>query len=1400
MQKAPSARCIERWDRKLPVEGASFSGAGYGTKGGNRTFGAGVKASDGSTKPLQRTYGAALLQLAIPLGKLHVQLHAQIIRKINSLSPLHIPRKLMLGELQLREADLLSEPGVAIVLAEPGAGKSALLLSLAARFGTIPIKASIFERTRAPCIVVDAFDEVARVDPSGLHRTLRELRHTGADRTILSSRSGEWSDSDTRLLHDLMGIEPTLARLVPFDSDEQAQLFRHRHPDASFENFLADTARHDLTHLLGNPEFLNIFADAFVQAGGRFTERHEIFGDAVRYLARETNRSVPTRDAPTTDQRIAWADEVFARLLLSGSDGVSMADLAEGPTFPRLADLGLSDQRLPSILDTRLFRPAAGADRHEPVHRIVAEHCAARSLVQRIDDPTNTVTAKQCLSLVAPNGATRDDLRGLLGWMAALGSQDVQDASIDIDPYAVLANGDPSRLSIRSRHRLLEALSNLEADDPFFRRVDRWRSFSASGFFSPDIVEAIRPMIVRETGGDLRALLLELLSGSPAVTALRPELEDILLDDTATPQCRHAALDCLVREGRDLAPMIDTLIASGTNESLRLAAKIVPHVGVARLPREKLRELLLASANLYPTDRTERERVIGSRYFIRILVRDFDADLCTLLLDEITRGLACTCGLRPRDCHCRAGISKIAGHLLDRHFDLTRTSHDPARVWGWLKGLNFHRSVSAKDSPAVRVLQEEQVLRHEIQRLMFEGLTTREAMIDQRIDRYGHAGLSFQHDDIRPMMDHAFATGNVELWDFFVYSHNFYRAQTERGPDELRQYARQQSQRNPQFLARWALRQRRQFSSWQQNRERRFRFQARRRRRERAAEGAAVRSLSRDHSLIEAGRHNGWLSYIARYYLVQPNDMEELTHGLVDVDAALRNYLRTVGDDIPTLEQCALGTARASVFRLHAACVAEFRATGDLSHIDLRILAAVRTDIGGYNGVSEGEREQFEEALDALLFRNQADTDAFIAVYVEAQLASGSETADVSWLERKPTFNFLLSTRPLEWLRKYPIIALHPLSRLFDMAVRHGDRANLLALIRERCADLDSGMLPHRLEAQRRFWFLRHFWFLNDDQSVIWPVLDRDPDFIFELEQVRSEQRGDDATWPDLSAAKIARILYTFIDHWPPVPLPSSWGTDSPKPEVAYRYLTDIVYIIGRDTTDAVLPILDGLLADSRMAPFHKNLRSIRAASKRASSLRDFTPPRAAAVRAALDQGRPASVEHMRRVVVEFLGRLQADVLGGDLGVIDQFYEKGQRLGENDATRRIVNWLRPRLEALGFVDVIEHQLAGGNRCDITSCIQTPAGRRMLVVEVKGQWNAELLTAAQMQLADRYAVHPTAEKQGVYLVLWFGADEKIAGLKNQGNLQAIDLKKKLEAGLPVELVGKIDIVVLDLARR
>lgn len=104
--------------------------------------------------------------------------------------------------------------------------------------------------------------------------------------------------------------------------------------------------------------------------------------------------------------------------------------------------------------------------------------------------------------------------------------------------------------------------------------------------------------------------------------------------------------------------------------------------------------------------------------------------------------------------------------------------------------------------------------------------------------------------------------------------------------------------------------------------------------------------------------------------------------------------------------------------------------------------------------------------------------------------------------------------------------------------------------------------------------------------------------------------------------------------------------------------------------------------------------------------------------------------------------------------------------------------------------MIEHQLANAKRCDITACIQTPDGRKMPVVEVKGQWNTELFTAASCQLSERYTIHPAAEEQGIYLVLWFGPHDLVEGRKNHQVLLASDLQEQLEHSLSFETALQI----------
>ena len=221
-------------------------------------------------------------------------------------------------------------PGVVILPAEPGAGKTALLGSIAERVGAGRVRASAFRPgVGGATLVVDACDEVARIGDARVLDILHQIRDAEPKRVLFSSRSGEWEDAKTRLIGDLFGVEPELVRLVPLEPDEQRQLFDHLHSDWSFDAFTEDISRFDLHHLLGNPEFLRLFTGAYVEANGHLPSRSDVFTLAIEHLAMEANPDVSAAGAPARHRRIAWANEVFSKLLLSGADRVAVGEIAE---------------------------------------------------------------------------------------------------------------------------------------------------------------------------------------------------------------------------------------------------------------------------------------------------------------------------------------------------------------------------------------------------------------------------------------------------------------------------------------------------------------------------------------------------------------------------------------------------------------------------------------------------------------------------------------------------------------------------------------------------------------------------------------------------------------------------------------------------------------------------------------------------------------------------------------------------------------------------------------------------------------------------------------------------------------------------------------------------------------
>lgn len=145
------------------------------------------------------------------------------------MNDLYISRTLLCKDKTLTEAELVQHEGVAVVLAEPGAGKTRLLSAISSRLGVVAEKASIFRsKTSIPAtnvLILDALDEVSKLDSSDIDAVLVKAQESGASKVVLASRSSEWEEARSVFIRDCFRTDPMVVRLKPFDDAEQKELF-----------------------------------------------------------------------------------------------------------------------------------------------------------------------------------------------------------------------------------------------------------------------------------------------------------------------------------------------------------------------------------------------------------------------------------------------------------------------------------------------------------------------------------------------------------------------------------------------------------------------------------------------------------------------------------------------------------------------------------------------------------------------------------------------------------------------------------------------------------------------------------------------------------------------------------------------------------------------------------------------------------------------------------------------------------------------------------------------------------------------------------------------------------------------------------------------------------------------
>lgn len=1251
-------------------------------------------------------------------------------------------------------------------------------------------------------------DEVARIDRLATDQIIAQASTVSQAKVVFAGRSSEWDQGRTAYVEECFGTKPTVVYMQPFSRDEQQQLFAAEFPQEDFEAFAVEVERFELTPLLGNPQFLKLLGEAYLESDRVFVSKAKIFANAVRRLAHETNPELGRqKHKPSTDRIIAQCEELFAKLMLSGASGIATVEQMGDRDFPYLEDLSQPDADLSFLLDTRLFKPTEDVEKHEAVHRIVAEYCAAGYLAKRAADASDRLSLERVFAIVAPNRTPRDELRGMLGWMAARGNETLQLEAIRLDPYAILANGDPGQLTAKAKKALLAALDELADKEPLFRRSDAWRRFNVGHFFTDDVMDDIRAILLKP--GSLRSLVLELLEETAAVSSLIPELSHLVKDISAEPAARQLAMRVLLKSSSySVNGDVEELMTENTPVAFELASRAIANRGVIAVGRALVSNLLSELGSIYPKPGT-RDRSPMSRSFIDKLILSLDRNDIAALLDEVASEIACTCEARSHyTCKCRDGSSKVVAKLLDRFFDVPPFEPEPSRVWAWLAPLNFRNGMAPERSQAVKYLAEHEHLRQAVQQLCLTGVAGEDAVHDavsRLYSSHSHSGIVMREGDPAALSQYAFDHGLVEVWASLRSGHDIYRKSM--GPNPMRALQRQQSQSSPDFLRAWSFRERRQRDQIRAER-RSFKVRGRRyAQREAAVEADNRAHLRNNLEQIEAGRHWFWVDLFARTYLLEPDKLAYLAEDPQTPLRALRNCLPFLTPHVPTVQELGRRHGTSIAEALLAACIVRVRDGGDLDGVDPRILAAAKTEASSYPCFSDGEEIEFEAKLDAALFTQTRSAESFIRDFIEPQLSMTDDAvvSNIHWLDHKSAFQDLRATLPTEWLERFPSMPLDAARSLFSVAAKYADRDALLDLIARRLADpvSDTGQdTPEdkRARARKRFWQVNAFLYQAEGGEAAWNEIKEDPKTIFALKhRIGRYDVSSDDDRPQVTSAMLYSILDAYIGVWKKVPLPSSWGSDDPEEETAYRFLTECVYQLANDAPERRSAVLDRMLSDGRFSGFRDVLLTMRAEAARELALQDFRAPSPSEINSLLEENGVASVEDMRALMVQELGEVQKWLRGSETDPLDTFYPGGKRVDENTARNRIVDRLQGRMTALGLSVIIERHMAGTNRCDITASAVIDGTGRLLVIEVKGQWNKELFTAASAQLDERYAIHPEAARQGIYLVLWYGNGEKIAGLVDSTISEPVELRTKILANMSEEMRRRIDVVILDLSR-
>lgn len=1319
--------------------------------------------------------------------------------------PSFLPRVLLdRGEETPRSiphADLLIDNNNLVILGEAGMGKSRLLEELAG--GPIRlISARRLIHTQDPAalcqgarrLLIDAMDEApGHNEGDAVDKVLAALERAGYPPFILSCRAEDWQAATARsVIREHYGAAARELRLQPLDGEQiEAFLAEATSPERAIE-IISLYRDHDLLGWLGNPQTLLMVAGV-VRNGNLPLNTSDLFAQFMKLCLRDANavkRQLKGVEIPE-EQSLDTLGAAFAALILSGRRSLAtpLADYDdEDLPISELAGLpGMGSWD--DVSGNRLVRDRGATGKFTYLHRRIGEWLAARWLAKNAEKPEvrSRLLARLTIGSIVPA-----NLRGLFGWLAAYPALAAD--AIATDPMAVIEYGDADRLRPEDGPVLLKALEAIAAIDPYFRK---WGHFRAKALVGSRARSAtLAALVDRGTNDRLRMMLAEQFKGEQLDDAEIEALRAIMLDGDDFFAVRFDAAEALVGQlpAADWPRLLEDVRLQATHDATRLASEILVLVGVEHFADRQIVETILSECgHLIAAVPNQGENDLALRCFVyRDSVSDHRlADLLDLLGAYAEDLLPEHRGYEATD------VTSLGQYWIARQLRFAPVTAE--RLWRWIRQLAGRESFDTDDERSLTsFLTENDAIRRDVQALVLLEPNGDDALhfrLYELTDR--QRGFAMSDADVAALLD-LMDAGDTRWRDVSaLVPHRDGAAPLTRTASERFLAADPEGR---MFLDERANPPK---PSWEIDREERAAV--------RAAEKEARWTANRaDFEAARVSMECGHFSAIiapSNAYLGRFSDLkktadpiERLTDWLGDDLAAstlrgLENYLRVLPQH-PSAPEIAdsYGKNRHWNSRsiLIAALAERVRLERPLSDLaDEQIVAAM---LHNANSALGGEAlKPLRLALRAEFVARPHIFETYARLLIEPVLRRRGEFASGItdlFLDARFHCRELMRSLAVEWLMHFPRMHARPEEQLIDYLLAEGAHVKIAPVLARRMR------AKALVDTRRRNWLAVGL--LIDFPSFsrrLRGISGEDRFFMWTL-QARVGGRPYDAV-PDAMRVEIAAwIVGEFRETYPVCHRPRGTTSGSDNDWNATDYLYALIDRIGSDTSDAAARALDRLLEVND--GYNERMRAVRAEQRRRQAELKFLTIDVPEIRTILDNGAPQTMSDLREVVLAIIDRVAAQIRSNDTDSRAAFYkDDGSPHDEEYCRDRLVDLMRQHAGPITLDP--ERHLGNDREGDIAARI----GTMHLPLELKGQWHAELWTAADTQLDAQQAVDHEAEGYGIYLVMWFGGDGK--QLKGPPRALGINSPKsapELEAALSAHShaveKGLIIVRVIDLS--